>query len=115
MFGTPESLRSVMTANGDADKKIWMTEYGAPTNGDPGAQVTEAVQAQFVTDAYNQVKTYLGGANFWFQYRDRGTTTDTRENFFGLVRTTSRTSRPGAPTRPPRPAAEAGAGPPGLR
>ena len=42
MFGTPESLRSVMTANGDAEKKIWMTEYGAPTDGDPAAQVTEA-------------------------------------------------------------------------
>jgi hypothetical protein len=87
MFGTPESLRSVMIANGDGDKKIWMTEYGAPTNGDPAKQVTEAVQAQFVTDAYNQVKTYpWAGPLFWFQYRDRGTTTDTRENFFGLVR-----------------------------
>ena len=87
MFGTPESLRSVMTANGDAAKKIWMTEYGAPTGGDPNKQVTEQVQAQFVTDAYNLVKTYpWAGPLFWYSYRDNGTSQNTIENFFGLVR-----------------------------
>ncbi len=31
----PNSLRAIMVKNGDAAKKIWITEFGAPTNG-PG-------------------------------------------------------------------------------
>ena len=33
MYGTYPSLRSTMTDNGDGGKKIWATEFGAPTNG----------------------------------------------------------------------------------
>ena len=35
-----------MVANGDTDKKIWGTEWGAPTNGPSGSgYVTESTQA----------------------------------------------------------------------
>ena len=35
MDKTSPSLRSVMVAYGDASKKIWITEYGAPSSGTP--------------------------------------------------------------------------------
>jgi polysaccharide biosynthesis protein PslG len=49
MSQTSPSLRSIMDANGDSGKKIWITEYGAPTSGpdsigDSG-QSTELAQA----------------------------------------------------------------------
>ena len=86
MAGTDVSLRSVMTANGDSAKTIWMTEFGAPTGGDPDAQVTEAAQAALVTEAYAAARALpWAGPLFWYSYRDRGTAPDDRENFFGLV------------------------------
>ena len=113
-----ESLRSVMVANGDGDKKIWGTEFGAPTNGPSGSFVSEAEQAKAITAGYAKWQTYdWAGPLFAYQARDRGTTTDTRENFFGLLRRDfsekpalrhtrrpPRRSPPAAP-RPPRRAA----------
>jgi len=85
MYGTSPSLRSVMVANGDADKKIWATEYGAPTNG-PGA-VSEAAQAQMLTTAYRLFGSYSwAGPLFWFAGRDLGTDANTREDWFGFLR-----------------------------
>src|SRR5205085_3279410 len=43
---TTPSIRSVMIANGDATKRIWVTEFGAPTN-----QVSELQQADLLTAA----------------------------------------------------------------
>jgi hypothetical protein len=87
MTGADPSLRSVMTANGDSDKKIWATEYGAPTNGPPGTFVSEATQAQMIATAFSLWQTYdWAGPLFIYQQRDLGTATDNRENFFGLVR-----------------------------
>ncbi len=84
--GTP-SLRSIMIANGDGNKQIWMTEYGTPTNGpDPKWFVSEADQAKMLTDVVNVYKTdSWAGPLFWYTFKDGGTTTDTNENFFGLV------------------------------
>ncbi|MDY6996156.1 MAG: cellulase family glycosylhydrolase [Actinomycetota bacterium] len=43
-------VREVMVANGDGGKKIWMTEFGAPTS-DPGAEgVSQQQQARQITD-----------------------------------------------------------------
>jgi hypothetical protein len=82
-----ESLRSVMVANGDGDKKIWGTEFGAPTNGPSGSFVSEAEQAKAISTGYAKWQTYdWAGPLFAYQARDRGTATDTRENFFGLLR-----------------------------
>jgi hypothetical protein len=60
MEATASSMRSVMIANGDAAKKLWITEYGAPTTG-PSA-VSEADQSQDLTQAIAQVKqvSYIG-------------------------------------------------------
>jgi hypothetical protein len=86
MYGPTPSLRSVMTNNGDSAKKIWATEFGAPTNGPSGSYVSEATQASMLTKAYQLYRTYdWAGPLFFYQGRDLGTTTDTRENFFGLT------------------------------
>lgn len=88
MSETTPSLRSIMIANGDASKKIWITEYGTPTDGpDPNWYVSEAVQAQMVTNAFQLYKTYpWAGPFFWYTLRDSGNTTSSNENFFGLTR-----------------------------
>jgi aryl-phospho-beta-D-glucosidase BglC (GH1 family) len=88
MFGTTPSLRSTMIANGDGAKKIWATEFGAPTNGPTGSNfVTEAAQATEVTEAFSLFRSYTwAGPLFWYAGRDLGTATTTKENFFGVVR-----------------------------
>jgi len=85
---TTPSLRSIMTANGDANKKIWLTEFGAPTNGpDPHWYVSESTQAAQVTDAMILYRGYpWAGPIFWYTWQDGGTATSTNENFFGLIR-----------------------------
>ncbi|HEX6702454.1 MAG TPA: cellulase family glycosylhydrolase, partial [Gaiellaceae bacterium] len=88
MFGTTPSLRSLMVANGDGAKQIWGTEWGVPTNGPSGSGfVSETTQAAQVTSAYTLWKSYSwAGPLFTYTFRDAGTSTSTRENFFGLVR-----------------------------
>ena len=51
-------MRSVLKRNGDADKKIWVTEWGVPTNGRPGTYVSEARQA----------KIYARAVRLWSRY-----------------------------------------------
>lgn len=87
MSQTTPSLRSIMTANGDAGKRIWVTEFGAPTDGpDANEYVSEAQQAAMVTDVMGLYKTYSwGGPFFWYSLEDNGMATSTSENFFGLV------------------------------
>ncbi len=87
MYGTNPSLRSVMTANGDGEKKIWGTEFGAPTDGPAGSFVSESVQAKMITKAYSTWRGYdWAGPLFTYQGRDLGTSNDRRENHFGLLR-----------------------------
>ncbi len=100
MNDTKPSLRSIMAANGDSAKKIWITEFGAPTGG-PGAVATlasynlsqypthvdEQLQAQILIDGVGAVPKLLwAGPLFWYSYKDAGTDPSTIENFFGLLR-----------------------------
>jgi hypothetical protein len=100
MAKNSDGLRAIMVGNGDGAKKIWITEFGAPTGG-PGPESTladpnldaqpyrvdEALQAKILSDA---VKLYSGydwaGPFFVYSYQDAGATNDTNENFFGLTR-----------------------------
>ncbi len=88
MYGTSPSLRSLMIDHGDGDKKIWATEYGAPSNGPAGSShVDESTQAAMLTKAYQLWAGYSwAGPLFFYEGRDEGTSTSTRENFFGLLR-----------------------------
>jgi hypothetical protein len=86
MYGTSTSLRSLMIAHGDGGKKIWGTEFGAPTNGPAGSSyVSQAVQADMISRAFALWSTYSwAGPLFIYDGRDLGTSTDTIENFFGI-------------------------------
>lgn len=88
MSQTSPSLRSIMIANGDAAKRIWLTEFGAPTNGPNQAHyVNEWLQNSMVTDAINMYMTYpWAGPLFWYTFQDTGTEKNTNENFFGMLR-----------------------------
>jgi hypothetical protein len=80
MGQTSPSLRSVMTANGDADKQIWITEIGAPSAGPDGVGLT--AQAEEMTQAVqNAESTPWIGALFVYTYQDSATNPD----YFGLV------------------------------
>lgn len=85
---TNPSLRSIMTANGDDAKKIWLTEFGAPTNGpDSWWYVSETKQSDMMTDAFKLYKGYdWVGPIFLYSLKDSGTSPSTNENFFGLMR-----------------------------
>jgi hypothetical protein len=87
MSATSPSLRSVMVANADASKKIWITEYGAPTDGPTASSyVGETSQAQMALYAYIAAsKEPWIGPLFWYTYQDSGTSTSTAQNFYGLV------------------------------
>ncbi len=80
MGQTNPSLRSVMTANGDAQKQIWITEVGAPSAGPDGvgtaAQATEMSQVVAAARATPWI-----GALFVYNYRDAATDPD----YFGLL------------------------------
>ena len=87
MYGPSNSLRNTMVANGDGDKKIWATEFGFPTNGPSGSYVSEATQAQMITQAYQLFGSYSwAGPLFVWSSRDAGTSTSTKYNFYGLLR-----------------------------
>lgn len=78
---------AIMQANGDGAKKIWATEYGAPTGNVSGRSVTEATQAQFVKDAVTEWKKKpYAGQLMWYVLRDTGTNPSVEMDNFGLMR-----------------------------
>jgi hypothetical protein len=94
------TIHGIMSRYGDGGKKIWITEFGAPTGG-PGRlaasgmttaeggadHVTEALEAKMASDGVAVMRSYPWvGAFFWYSYQDVGTASDTVENFFGLRR-----------------------------
>ncbi len=85
MYGNSPSLRSVMGDNGDAGKRIWATEFGAPTDGPPGSYVSEGTQAAWSSGpsgsgarsaGRDRCSSIGGGISAW----------STAEDFFGLLR-----------------------------
>ncbi|GAB3256928.1 glycoside hydrolase 5 family protein [Kineosporia babensis] len=95
------ALHTIMSSYGDGKKRIWATEYGAPTGGpadmaqkdvrrpyDGVSHVSEPLQA---TIAGNAIRRYQriawAGPMFWYSYQDSGSDASSIENFFGLVRT----------------------------
>lgn len=96
----PNNLRSIMAANSDSAKKIWITEFGAPTNGsgpaadignldlvDQPYHVTEALQASEMSTALSLYKTYdWVGPIFLYTLQDNGNDPTNNEDWFGLLR-----------------------------
>jgi polysaccharide biosynthesis protein PslG len=93
------TIHQIMVRHGDGKKRIWITEYGAPTDGrgseaDVGASTTaatvdyvsELMQAMMAREAIALYETYTWvGPFFWYSYEDEGVSTADREDFFGLV------------------------------
>lgn len=80
------TIHGIMDQNGDGAKKIWMTEYGAPTGTSTGA-VSEARQVDFVREALvARAQSEWMGPLFWYSARDAGTNLADREQNFGLWR-----------------------------
>jgi hypothetical protein len=92
-------LRTVMVDHGDADKQVWITEFGAPTAG-PGSaavngrkrsdladgHVTTALQAQILSVAVRLARAHAWiGCFVWYSYQDAGTSRSNSENFYGLI------------------------------
>lgn len=80
-----DDIRGLMVANGDADKQIWVTEVGAPTQG--GSQsMSEAEQAEVLEQSVELARDsgYVGPV-LWYSYKDRGGSTGDMENWFGMV------------------------------
>jgi polysaccharide biosynthesis protein PslG len=73
MYRTTPSVRSVMTANGDGTKKIWITEFGAPSAGRAG--VSPAAQSETITQALAAAdKMDWIGAIYIYTWRDNSST-----------------------------------------
>src|SRR5207302_5543094 len=73
MADTPRNLVGLMQAYGDGGKKIWGTEFGAPTNGSSKA-MTEDHQATMITEAYSLWRSYrFTGPLFIYSFRDAAT------------------------------------------
>jgi polysaccharide biosynthesis protein PslG len=72
MSQTSPSLRSLMVAHGDSAKKIWITEYGAPTSGTEH-NVSDAEQSDEMVQAISQAK-QLGwiGSVYIYTWEDGG-------------------------------------------
>ena len=84
MDQTSPSIRSVMAANGDSGKRIYITEVGAPSGG-PGG-VGQTSQATEFTQAIEAAKTtsWIGGI-YLYTWQDDGTDTSNTEDWFGLL------------------------------
>ena len=87
---------------GDQGKQVWITEYGAPTNGEGIAHtssqledfeyqkdfVDETTQAQLLQSALllHEEMGDIAGPFFYYSLKDAGLTRNTTENFYGLLR-----------------------------
>jgi polysaccharide biosynthesis protein PslG len=84
MDQTGPSVRSVMVANGDSGKQIYITEVGAPSGGPWG--VGQTSQAAELTQAIDAAKatSWIGGI-YLYTWQDDGTDTSNSEDWFGLL------------------------------
>ena len=80
------ALRAAMDRHRDGRKRIWITEFGAPTGTGPNA-VSEADQARAILQAREQLERWdWAGPLIYYELVDGGTNlTDIEENF-GVLR-----------------------------
>lgn len=84
-FQTMPDTYQVMVRHGDASKKIWATEFGAPT-GTAEAAVTATAQVEMIRSAWTKWTRWpFTGPIFWYSLRDVGTNESDVEENFGLV------------------------------
>ncbi|MBB1499774.1 cellulase family glycosylhydrolase [Paracoccus sp. MC1862] len=65
-----DGIRGTMIANGDGDKQVWITEYGAKQSGS-GVTVSPGTAAQMLREAVDLAEdTPWAGPIMWFSYQD---------------------------------------------
>jgi GH35 family endo-1,4-beta-xylanase len=102
-YGWPQitSILEIMDNNGDSGKKIWITEYGAPTGGSGRAFeigeagysygkdfMSEEAQSSMAKSifAFKAANSERIGNLFWYTLCDSSADKSTIENFFGIIR-----------------------------
>ena len=80
------ALHRLMERHGDGGKKVWITEYGAPTGTAPDA-VSDVGQAIAIMHARKLVQKWpWAGPLIYFELRDAGTDPAVDEDNFGVLR-----------------------------
>ncbi|MGB0970748.1 MAG: Ig-like domain-containing protein, partial [Mycobacterium sp.] len=81
-----KAVHDVMTANGDGDKKVWLTEVGAPTGTSPFAvsDETQALSIALFVD-FARTADYVGPV-YLYSILDTGSNLADPEDNFGLIR-----------------------------
>jgi polysaccharide biosynthesis protein PslG len=81
------AVHDLMVQRGDGAKKIWITEYGAPTGTGPNA-VSERAQAAALLSARRFVDSWdWAGPLIYYELEDGGTDLGDIEQNFGVLRT----------------------------
>ena len=84
-YGARKSMRNVMLRNGDGNKLIWGTEFGAPTGGPKGGYVTRVQQGRMIYAGYKLWATYRwAGPLILYEGRDQGHDKSSYYDFMGL-------------------------------
>jgi polysaccharide biosynthesis protein PslG len=85
MSATPVSVRSLMIANGDADKRVWITETGAPScaaNVSFSPCVSPVQQADLASTEARLWRTLSwAGGFYWYDIRDDNVTQQVQAHF----------------------------------
>jgi hypothetical protein len=82
-----DSVRGIMISNGDEAKRIWLTEFGAPSSGRTGVRSSESSQDAILRSALAQYRGIdYAGPMFWFTYVDPAVPPQPDGGTFGLVR-----------------------------
>lgn len=77
-------VRGVMAKNGDADKPLWITEFGSTAL--PGDAIEYRQQAELLPASLDAIGGVPGtGAAFWYSFRDTGADPGIREYHYGLL------------------------------
>ena len=75
-----------MTANGDGEKPIWVTEYG--TSAVPEVGVTDEIQGAWLTQSFEIISSVDNvPMTFWYNLREKGTEPNDRPSNYGLIET----------------------------
>lgn len=75
-------MRQLMLANGDAQKKIWATEYG-----EPSSELGEAAQAEFLDDMLGKWRNLpYAGPVYVYTMRDRNSQSRAPDDTLGIFR-----------------------------
>jgi polysaccharide biosynthesis protein PslG len=88
LASTPVSVRSLMDSHGDAGKRIWLTETGAPACVPGGAYtcVSPVQQADLAAREAQLWQSFpWAGGFYWYDIRDDGGAGTSAESHFGVV------------------------------